>query len=117
LSGDRQKFPANRNANRKSSISLLNSSRECGDTFCTADPNYPAEFISSLNLEKFEHLFGDDFIENFSVRFNDDDESGLCQSRKRLIHPKKGQTVQNTWLTIVNDDNKYRQGVLIEECL
>jgi Spaetzle len=74
------------------------------------------EFISSLNLDKFEHLFGDDFIESFSVRFNDD-ESGLCGSRQRLIHPKKGQTVQNTWLTIVNDDSKYRQGVLIEECL
>lgn len=94
----------------------MNSSQDCGDTFCTADPHYPSAFITSLNLEKYEHLFFDDFVDNFSVRF-DADESGLCQSRKRLIHPKKGQTVQNTWLTIINDDNKYKQGVLIEECL
>lgn len=102
--------------NKKTSIVITDSSKDCGDTFCTADPNYPIAFISSLNLEKYEHLFVDDFVDNFSVRF-DADESGLCQSRKRLIHPKKGQTVQNTWLTIVNDDIKYRQGVLIEECL
>lgn len=90
--------------------------QDCGVTFCTTDPNYPTDIISVLDLEKFEHLFGDDLFENFAVRF-DADESGLCQSRKRIIHPKKGQTVQNTWLTIINDDNKYRQGVLIEECL
>lgn len=93
----------------------MDSPQDCGETFCTADPNYPKDFITSLNLERYEHLFGDDFIDNFSVRF-DSDEMGLCLSRKRLIHPKRGQTVQNTWLTIVNDDEKYRQGVLIEEC-
>lgn len=105
--------------NKKPSVSAAtNSTQDCGDTFCTADPNYPISTITSLQheLDKYEHLFVDDFVDNFSVRF-DADESGLCQSRKRLIHPKKGQTVQNTWLTIVNDDNKYRQGVLIEECL
>lgn len=102
--------------NNKPSIIITNSTQDCGDTFCTADPNYPIAFITSLDLEKYEHLFVDDFVDNFSVRF-DADESGLCQSRKRLIHPKKGQTVQNTWLTIVNDDKKYKQGVLIEECL
>lgn len=109
------KFPAN-SQNKKTPIKFKSSAQDCGDTFCTADPNYPADYVSSLNLDKFEHLFGDDFIDNFAVRF-DPDESGLCSSRKRLIHPKKGQTVQNTWLTIINDDNKYRQGVLVEECL
>jgi Spaetzle len=68
-----------------------------------------------LELHKYEYLFGDDFIDTLALRF-DSDESGLCESRRRLIHPKRGQTVQNTWLTIVNDDNKYRQGVTIEEC-
>lgn len=105
-----------RHRHNKPPLQITDSSQDCGDTFCTADPNYPVDFITSLNLDKYEHLFGDDFVDNFAVRF-DADESGLCQSRKRLIHPKKGQTVQNTWLTIVNDDNKYRQGVLIEECL
>ncbi|CRK88031.1 CLUMA_CG001817, isoform A [Clunio marinus] len=109
--GSRQKH-----INRKASITFIDTTQDCGETYCLVDPNYPSNFISSLNLEKYEHLFGDDFIENFSVRF-DADESGLCQSRKRLIHPKRGQTIQNTWLTIVNEDNKYRQGVLIEECL
>lgn len=94
----------------------MNATKDCGDTFCTADPNYPTDFITSLNLDRYEHLFGDDYIDHFAVRF-DADESGLCQSRKRLIHPKRGQTIQNNWLTIINDDNKYRQGVLIEECL
>jgi len=106
--------------NKSPQIFLADSSHEpmqdCGVTFCTADPNYPIDIISTLDLDKFEHLFGDDLVENFAVRF-DADESGLCQSRKRLIHPKKGQTVQNTWLTIINDDDKYKQGVLIEECL
>ena len=94
----------------------MDSTQDCGVTFCTADPNYPIDVITSLDLDKYKHLFGDDFVDHFALRF-DSDESGLCHSSKRLIHPKKGQTVQNTWLTIINDDNKYRQGVLIEECL
>lgn len=93
---------------------MLNATKDCGDTFCTADPNYPINIISSLDLERYEYLFGDDYTEHFQVRF-DADESGLCQSRNRMIYPKSGRTVQNNWYTIINDD-KYRQGVLIEEC-
>ena len=90
--------------------------QECGDTYCTNFPNYPSDVIASLNTEllKFAYIFGDDFEDTVSLRF-DADESGLCQSRRRLIHPQRGQTRQNTWLTIVNDE-KYRQGITVEEC-
>lgn len=104
--------------NRKPLITFTGLPKtECGDTYCTHDPNYPSDVIASLNteLQKFEYLFGDDFVDTLALRF-DSDESGLCQSRRRLVHPKRGKTVQNTWLTIINDDDKYRQGVTIEEC-
>lgn len=91
------------------------TSNGCNSVFCESDPNYPKEFIRTLNLDKFEHLFGDDFIDTISVRF-DADEQGLCQSRRRLIYPKKGLTAAGSWLTIVNNDDKYRQGILVEEC-
>lgn len=87
-----------------------------GQTYIEDFPDYPKNFIQSLNLEKFEHLFGDDYIELLDLRF-DADEQGLCSSRKRLIHPKRGMTSNGTWLTIVNnDDDRYRQGILVEEC-
>lgn len=103
--------------NRRPLITYTSPAKqECGDTYCTADPNYPLDVIASLNteLQKYEYLFGDDFVDTIELRF-DSDESGLCQSRRRLIHPKRGQTRQNTWLTIINDD-KYRQGITVEEC-
>lgn len=90
-------------------------SRECGDTYCTIDPNYPSDVIASLELQKYEYLFGDDFVDTLALRF-DADESGLCQSRRRLIHPKRGKNLDNVWMTIINDDNKYTQGITIEEC-
>jgi hypothetical protein len=79
----------------------------CSEIFCENDPNYPKHIIQSLDLEKFEHLFGDDYIDSVALRF-DADEQGLCQSKRRLIHPKKGVTAIGSWLTIINDD-KYRQ--------
>lgn len=87
----------------------------CNEIFCENDPSYPKNYIQSLNLDKFEHLFGDDFVDNIALRF-DADEQGLCQSRRRLIYPKKAMTSSGTWLTIVNNDDMYRQGILVEEC-
>lgn len=85
-------------------------------TFIEDFPDYPKNYIQTLNLDKFEHLFGDDFVETLDLRF-DSDEVGLCSSRKRMTYPKRGMTPNGNWLTIVNnDDDHYRQGILIEEC-
>jgi Spaetzle len=87
----------------------------CDDRFCLDDPNYPKTYIQSLNLESYKHLFGNDLFEQFSLRIGPE-EQGLCQSRKRLIHPKKAKLPNGNWLTIINDE-KYQQGILVEECL
>lgn len=94
----------------------INQKDGCNEIFCENDPNYPKSYIQSLNLEKFEHLFGDDFVEVVSVRNGFDDEVGLCSSRRRIIHPTKGKTRNGDWLVIVNNDDRYRQGILVEEC-
>jgi hypothetical protein len=101
---------------RSRKIDVVAPQKPCTDNFCTDYAEYPKDYIQTLNLEKFEHLFVDDFFDTLALRF-DEDEQGLCQSRKRLIHPKRGVTAQGSWLTIVNnDDTKYRQGILVEEC-
>lgn len=104
--------------NRKPIITYLSPlQQECGDTYCTNDPNYPKDVIASLSseLRKFEYLFGEDFEDTVALRF-DADEEGLCHSRRRLIYPQRGQTKHNTWLTIVNNGDHYKQGIQIEEC-
>ncbi|CAO1425321.1 unnamed protein product [Diamesa hyperborea] len=94
-----------------------NPESHCEATYCLEIPNYPKDLIQSLDLEKYQYIFGEDLIDNVALRFDTPEEQGLCQSRRRLIHPKKGQTLQNSWLTIVNDDDKHRQGVIVEECV
>jgi hypothetical protein len=85
-------------------------------TFMEDYPDYPKNFIKQLNLEKFDILFGTEFEEQVGLRF-DADEQGLCRSRRRTVFPKLGKTPNGSWLTIVNnDDDRYRQGVVVEEC-
>lgn len=86
------------------------------ETFKENLPDYPKNFIKTLDLEKFDFLFGTEFQEVLGARF-DADEEGLCRSRKRTVFPQSGQTPDGSWLVIVNnDDDRYRQGVVVEEC-
>lgn len=79
-------------------------------------PDYPKNYIKRLDLEKFELFFGTEFDDMVSSRFNAD-EQGFCRSRKRTVFPKKGKTPNGSWLTIINnDDDRYRQGIVVEEC-
>ena len=79
-------------------------------------PDYPKTFIKRLNLDKFELFFGNEFEDTLGLRF-DSDEQGLCRSRRRTVFPKTAKTPNGSWLTIINnDDDRYRQGIVIEEC-
>ncbi|XP_070490478.1 protein spaetzle isoform X2 [Chironomus tepperi] len=86
-------------------------------TFMEDYPDYPKPYIKSLNLDKFELFFGSEYEETLGLRF-DADEEGLCSSRRRTIFPKTAMTWNGSWLTIINnDDDKYRQGIVVEECV
>ncbi|CAG9809524.1 unnamed protein product [Chironomus riparius] len=85
-------------------------------TFMEDYPSYPKSLIKNLNLDKFELFFGNEYEETLGLRF-DSDEQGLCTSKRRTIFPKLGKTPNGSWLPIINnDDDKYRQGIVIEEC-
>ena len=67
-------------------------------------------------MEKYEDFFSTDFEDTLAARF-DVDEQGLCRSIKRTVYPKKGKTPNGSWFTIINnDDDKFRQGIRVEEC-
>lgn len=88
----------------------------CNDNFCENSPEYPKTYIQSLNLEKFKHLFAVDYEDKIQQRNGFDDGEGLCQSRRRTTFPTRAKSKNGDWLLIVNDDARYRQGILIEEC-
>lgn len=104
-----------RNA-KNPSITFSDSREKCGDVFCVEVEDYPKDLINSLNLEKFQYFFGDDFVDNVSLRF-DNDENGLCGSRRRLIYPQRGKNAHDIDRVIINQDGRYRQGISVEECM
>lgn len=90
--------------------------------FCTKIENYPSDRISSIldNLGvNIESYFGDDVISetmtNISQRIDPGEET-LCRSEEQLIHPEGLWGVDGNLEYIVNDQ-KYKQGVRIEQCV
>lgn len=90
--------------------------------FCTKIENYPSERITSIldNLGvNIESYFGDDVISettsNISQRIDPGEET-LCRSEEQLIHPEGLWGVDGNLEYIVNDQ-KYKQGVRIEQCV
>lgn len=88
----------------------------CTDTYCTEIPDYPLNVLKNLDLEKFLPYFNDDIEENVvQTRLNAPEEESLCDSISKKIYPRQGWTQDNQMLIIINHD-KYRQGILVEEC-
>jgi len=91
-----------------------------GSTFCEEIDNYPTahvDLVLKTNAHKYEDLFGADILPEVIGNRNNgiDEEESLCKSQERVIHPQAGQTRDNTWMYIVNQQN-YTQGVRVEEC-
>lgn len=101
-------------------ISLATHGANCTETFCEEKPDYPHELFNRASikqqLDSLQKFFGEDVMETIGARSGvGPDEESLCQVTNRMVYPKEAQTIDKTWLTIVNHD-KYKQGVLIEEC-
>lgn len=91
-------------------------------TFCERIENYPTDEVDLILQEsshQYKELFVTDITPNFiSNRFDgeEEEEEPLCASRTKLIFPRAGLSVDNTWRFIVNQSN-YTQGVRIDECM
>lgn len=97
----------------------LNCAKET--TFCERIENYPTAEVDSMlqeNSGQYKELFGTDVVPSFiGSRFDgEEEEEALCASRIRLIFPRAGLSVDNTWRFIVNQSN-YTQGVRVDECM
>lgn len=93
-----------------------------GTTFCEWIDDYPSAYVELVlekDAQKYEELFGADLVmpDNILNRYDGFDvEESLCRSQERLIYPKAGLTLDNTWMYIVNQKN-YTQGVRVDECM
>ncbi|XP_030573873.1 protein spaetzle isoform X4 [Drosophila novamexicana] len=85
-------------------------------SFCTKVNNYPdLSGLTGILSRRFANFFSDEpQPTDFGLRMNDD-EQYLCNSHVRYLYPKLGQKLDQTWQYIVNTD-KFKQGILIEEC-
>ncbi|XP_037942183.1 protein spaetzle-like [Teleopsis dalmanni] len=94
-----------------------------GKPFCTEVHNYPdlRNFESKLldEFSKLQFFFSDELMqpENVEQRINiGPDESFLCDSEEKIIFPKAQLSKNNELLFIVNDDDKFKQGLRVELC-
>lgn len=92
-------------------------------TYWEDDPSYPLDRIKMLGnmlRSRYEFFFtrGKEVIEEDEIlapRVGGSEEYGLCDSRKRTVFPRRGETRQNQLLYIVNVE-EMQQGVSVEEC-
>ncbi|XP_037955615.1 protein spaetzle-like isoform X1 [Teleopsis dalmanni] len=91
--------------------------------FCTEVRNYPdlSNFESKLldEFSKLQFFFSDELVQpqNVQQRINiGPDESFFCTSEEKIIFPKAQLSKNNELLFIVNDNDKFKQGLRVELC-
>ncbi|KAJ6623778.1 Protein spaetzle [Pseudolycoriella hygida] len=92
-----------------------------GSTFCEQVADYPAsevDVILKKDSHRYEELFGEELTPIvIANRFGEEEEEEqICASSTRLIFPRMGLNIDNTWRYIVNQKN-YKQGIRIDECM
>lgn len=89
---------------------------------CNKVEDYPHEKINDIVAQykqKYAGVFGEDVVvpagDTLVTRNGFSDDTPLCLSVEKLIHPQRGFTKTSKNLTIVNT-KEYRQGVRVEIC-
>ena len=91
-----------------------------GSTYCLTADNYPEDLVNNAiqQNENLKYLASVDIIPEVIVanRLDVANEVTLCLATEHVIYPQGGETKDNQWKFIVNQDN-FKQGVRIEECV
>lgn len=89
---------------------------------CGNVDNYPHDVVNDIVAkykQQFAGVFGEDVVvplgDTLVQRFDTSDDTPLCTSVERLIHPQEGFTKENKNIKIVNT-KEYKQGVRVELC-
>ncbi|XP_077266047.1 protein spaetzle-like [Temnothorax americanus] len=88
-------------------------------TYCEDVPNYPQEFVNRMLAANSSllHYASEDFKESGLTPKIDDQETPLCLSMEKLIHPKTAVNKDDVWLYILqSEEPKFSQGLRIEAC-
>ncbi|XP_066261578.1 protein spaetzle-like isoform X2 [Euwallacea similis] len=104
-------------------MDVISRSPKCaGDLpYCEEAEAYPYSHIKRIlqgNLA-LRSLFGtDEAPPEIANRLGDEDETFVCRSIKKTIFPKMGETKNNKWKFIINqdDENGFVQGIQVELC-
>ena len=89
-----------------------------GSTYCVTADNYPEDLVNNAiqRNENLKYLASVDIMPDIANRLDVMDDVPLCVSTEHLIFPQTGETKDNQWKFIVNQDN-FKQGVHIEKCV
>lgn len=89
---------------------------------CNNVENYPHDKINDIVAkykQQFAGVFGEDVVvpegDSLVPRFDTSDDTPLCYSIEKLIHPQVGFTKDDKKYQIVNT-REYKQGVRVELC-
>ena len=108
-------FPGQMNQNQNHQVPSCK-----GSTYCVTADNYPEDLVNNAIQQNgnLKYLASVDIIPDVVItnRLDVTDEVPLCLATEHVIYPQGGETKDNQWKFIVNQDN-FKQGVRIEECV
>lgn len=123
---DRKKIDKNEVEHRKPTPDQVrqDTKESCTPEYpiCNNVENYPHDKINDIVAkykQQFAGVFGEDIVvpegDSLVPRFDTSDDTPLCYSIEKLIHPQVGFTKDDKKYQIVNTD-QYKQGVRVELC-
>ncbi|XP_076684837.1 protein spaetzle isoform X2 [Andrena cerasifolii] len=89
-----------------------------GSTYCVTAENYPEDLVNNAiqRNENLKYLASVDIMPDIAQRIDAMDDVPLCVSTEQVIYPQSGETKDNQWKFIVNQDN-FKQGIHVEKCV